>query len=796
MKRPRWNKVIADLWENKARSLMIILSISVGVFAVGMVGIGYYLIPEGIHEVYSENIPENITIVTDYFDEGFIDTIRDIDDVMAVEGEQTIYVRVRSEQNPLWESFQIVFSPNLADRELKKLTPVEGNLEVGKREIILLSDHNNITFNKGETLEVLLSDGTIRKLIMGASAKNYTAGIDQMMNTNVGFLNSEDMTYLNIPPYFTTLYIAVDNDGNDLEHIQEVTDKIIDQIEDTGKQVYNSSIKKSNTHPFDNYITAIAGIMGVVGLLIILLSGSLIYNTMNALVSQQLRQIGVMKLIGARREQVITMYIMMVIIFGLIALLFAIPSSAYAGYKLSETITPVLNGRLNQDVSSIPIVPPIILIQVIVALIIPIGAALLPVLDGSRITVQQALSGSMINQRDKVSFFDKSLKAISFLEGIPQLSLRNTFRRKGRLILTLFTLALGGAILIAVFNVQLSLNKQIDRIISYNGGDIFLTFSRPYPICEIENQLMNIPEIEHVESWLSTYAILYLDNEIENVNLLAPPPETILLEPSVLEGRWVEEQDERAIVVNESFLDDFPNLSPGDQIILEIHDKEQAWTITGIFHYTGMDEKIAFTNTKSLSKSLKHMSTNAHFRILTKQHTSVYQKKVSQKINNSLLQKGYQIHSIYPINDFLQGPFEKLDLVIYVLLILAILTSLVGSIGLSGTLSLNVLERTSEIGILRAIGAYNRIISQLIIIEGLIIGVFSYLLALILSIPMNRLLTSLINNAIFGVKGNMAFTSTGFIVWALILLLFSIISSLIPARNATRLTIREVLAYE
>jgi putative ABC transport system permease protein len=134
--------------------------------------------------------------------------------------------------------------------------------------------------------------------------------------------------------------------------------------------------------------------------------------------------------------------------------------------------------------------------------------------------------------------------------------------------------------------------------------------------------------------------------------------------------------------------------------------------------------------------------------------------------------------------------------VIYVLLILAILTSLVGSIGLSGTLSLNVLERTSEIGILRAIGAYNRIISQLIIIEGLIIGVFSYLLALILSIPMNRLLTSLINNAIFGVKGNMAFTSTGFIVWALILLLFSIISSLIPARNATRLTIREVLAYE
>jgi len=69
-------------------------------------------------------------------------------------------------------------------------------------------------------------------------------------------------------------------------------------------------------------------------------------------------------------------------------------------------------------------------------------------------------------------------------------------------------------------------------------------------------------------------------------------------------------------------------------------------------------------------------------------------------------------------------------------------------------------------------------------------------LALILSIPMTRILTSLINNAIFGVKGNIAFTLTGFIVWAMILLIFSTISSLVPARNATRLTIREVLAYE
>ncbi len=794
--RPRWNKVIADLWENKARSFMIVLSITVGVFAVGMVGVGYYLIPEGIHEVYSKNIPENITIHTDYFDESMIDQIREIEGVMAAEGERKINVRVRSTNDPGWESFQFIFSPNLAERQLKRLTPIIGDLESGKREIIILADSQNISFEKGAILDILLPDGTVRELTMYGAAKNYTAGTDQMMNSNVGFLDAENMEYLQTAPYFTTLYVAVETGGEDLEHIQEIADKVIDSIEGSGRQIYSSNIKKSNTHPFDNYLTAVAGIMGVVGLFIVVLSGSLIFNTMNALVSQQLRQLGVMKLVGARHQQIIMMYIMMVVIFGLASLAIAIPSSAYAGYILSDTVTPVLNGRISEDVSKLPIVPQIVTIQTIVALMIPVGAALYPVINGARITVQQALSGDLISRREKKSHFDQWIKNIRFLEGISQLSLRNTFRRKGRLLLTLFTLALGGAISIAVFNVQLSLNNQIDRITSYNGGDIFLTFSREYPISEIETCLMEIPEIERVESWMTANARLTIDDEIELVTILAPPDETQLLEPAVFEGRWVIEQDEQALVVNESFLDDFPNLSPGEKITLEIHGKEREWTVTGIFHYTAMGEKIAFTNTTSLSKSLKNASTNAHFRILTSQHDLAFQKKISQEINFVLNQKGYQVNSIYPINDFLQGPFEKLDLVILVLLILAILTSLVGSIGLSGTLSLNVLERTSEIGILRAIGAYNRVISQLIIIEGFIIGLLSYLLALILSIPITRLLTSLINIAIFGIKGNMAFTPTGFIIWALILLIFSTISSLIPARNATRLTIREVLAYE
>ena len=124
------------------------------------------------------------------------------------------------------------------------------------------------------------------------------------------------------------------------------------------------------------------------------------------------------------------------------------------------------------------------------------------------------------------------------------------------------------------------------------------------------------------------------------------------------------------------------------------------------------------------------------------------------------------------------------------------LTALVGSIGLTGTLSMNVLERTREIGVLRAIGAYNRIVIKLVVIEGLVIGLISYLLAVALSFPITGVLSEIISQAIFNSPANFAFTASGFLVWLAFVLVLAAIASIGPARNASRMTIREVLAYE
>jgi len=131
-----------------------------------------------------------------------------------------------------------------------------------------------------------------------------------------------------------------------------------------------------------------------------------------------------------------------------------------------------------------------------------------------------------------------------------------------------------------------------------------------------------------------------------------------------------------------------------------------------------------------------------------------------------------------------------------ILLIMAVLTAVVGSIGLAGTLSMNVMERTREIGVMRAIGAYNQIVMKLVVIEGVLISLISYFFGAVLAFPITAVLSDVVSLAIFNSPAEFAFTFQGFAIWLGLVLVLSVVASIIPARSASRMTIREVLAYE
>jgi len=794
--RPRWKKVIADFWENKARSLLIIASISIGIFSVGVVGIGYFVIPDSMVTTYLSTNPANIQIQTEPFDENLVKAIQRINRVKDVMGRTTISAKVKNPESGDWMSFSIIAVDDLSDQRIKILTSASGKTYPDYKEILITeSSLETLSVEPGSSILIELSDGTQREIKVAGTVFDYSSDLAISFNERIGFTSLETLEYLYQPKKYNDLVLTVKGDQNDLKNIEEVARLVSKEIEKSGRRILNQTVNLSTDQPYANYTNAISVIIGFIGIFILILSSALIINTMNALMAQQIRQIGVIKLVGGQRNQIIGMYLALVVFFSLISLMIAIPASAYVGRIMCANILPVLNGKLLTPDLFIYL-PEVILIQTIVTLLIPVLSALKPIVQGASIPIHKALTADLINHATKPGRFDLWLDNIRSKDGIITLGIRNTFRQKGRLLLTIFTLSLGCAIFISVFNVELSLNKQIERVLQYNQSDIFINMDRNYPVEEINYQLQQVPGVVTSEGWMATSALLKTTNTTENVLLVGPPQNSRLVKQVVNIGRWVQPGERYTLVVNDAFWNNYPELKPGDQIVLDINGEEDYWTVVGIFHYTGLDQKYAFTTHDNLAKILNSPSHAISYRVVTQEHDLAYQMKIANIIDEHLTTSGYRVKSITAREEIVKQGLDKIQVLIYVLLFLSVLTGIVGGIGLSGTLSLNVLERTAEIGILRAVGAYDAVITRLVTFESLFIGMTSYIIGILASLPISFVLTNLVNRAIFGAESEFVITPKGIILWFFILIILSLVASYIPARNAARLTIREVLAYE
>ena len=169
---------------------------------------------------------------------------------------------------------------------------------------------------------------------------------------------------------------------------------------------------------------------------------------------------------------------------------------------------------------------------------------------------------------------------------------------------------------------------------------------------------------------------------------------------------------------------------------------------------------------------------------------------MAEKLDHFFREQGFKVRKAESGLASLDTASESLDTLVVFLLIMAILTAIVGAMGLTGTMGMNVLERTREIGIMRAIGADDRAVMRTVIGEGFVIGSISFVLAIILSIPFTYLLSTIVSLAVFETPIDVVFTFLGYAIWFGLVLLLSVIGSILPARSAARLTIREVLAYE
>jgi putative ABC transport system permease protein len=795
--RPRWRKVWADLWDSKMRTLLVVTSIAVGVFSIGMIVTAYDYISKDLNISYSSVHPANIEIWTDPFYEDFVRSIEKIPGVEDAEGRHVFSIRA-SKDGASWLRLDLIAIEDFEKTNINLLSLIEGTPIPGRREILINRDPSNDTgFRVGDELQIQLQDDTIRNMQVVGIVGDQATGASDFLGSSLAYTTLDTLEWLGQDEYFHRLYVTVSGNSNDENVILDVSEAIEDKIERSGRRVYRTQTSITNEHPKASLAVAIMGVLGAMGVLIMLLSSSLIVNTLNALLSQHLRQIGVMKLVGARSVQILGMYLILILAFGLIALVIAVPLGGIAGYGLAKFIVNFLNAELQ----GFRVVPLAIVLQVLIAIFVPLIAGFVPVNNGSKIKVRQAISNDRLgDQPSSHNWLNKLGEWILWISRPTLLSIRNIFRRKGRLMLTLFTLTMAGAIFIAVFNVRSSMERFIDQLGQHFMADITLNFSVPYRISKVERAVFQVPGIIDLEAWAATSAEILDqdDNVVENIQIIAPPADSSLLDPEMVAGRWLLPGDQEALVVSDSIYDFYPELRPGDTLRVKVSgQREEDWTVVGVFRFTNMiGNTMAYADYDFISSLINLPYQAFSYRLVTSEHTLERQEIVSQTLDQHLRDRGFHVSSIEVGLVTREQIANGINIIVVFLLTMAILTAIVGSIGLTGTMGMNVMERTREIGVMRAIGAVDLAVIKSVVVEGVFIGMITWFLAVFLSFPISYLLLTIISKALINSPLPLYFTMRGFTIWLAAVLILSVLASVLPARNAARLTIREVLAYE
>ncbi len=792
-----FRKVWRDLWRNKGRTLMVIMSISVGVMAVGMVVSGNTLVLGQMARSHIESNPaQGILWLAGTVDEDTIRSLERIPSVEDVEGHSESDIHWKRTLDGEWQDGHIISYDDLENQTYDRVTLKEGSWPESKQigvEAAHIDSYDapgiggTVYFEINEHARPYTVNGIMRNpwewpTPFGQNAAFYVTQNDfERIAGYYGF----DVLQITVPEYSK-------------ENVLQAIDDINEKLKPQGVSVAYSEVLHPEEHYLQEMIDGVGMVLTVMAIASLGLSVMLVINTINALIAQQIPQIGMMKVVGSTRRQITTMYLSAIFVYGFLSLVIAVPIGAYAGNAMARWMLYLLN----VPVTPFEILPNVFLLQILVGLLTPLMAGLYPILQGVAIPAARAISQTgMGNGHYGRRLIDRLLSGIRGIPVMAALSLRNTFRRPGRVILTLLTLTVSGAFFIMVYSTQHSFEKTIDTIFEGFGYEVQINFEQYQRIDEAIPLIESRPNVKNAEMWVFRTAKTKVPgasgpgSEYE-VFVRGVPSDSPIFKPELTAGRMLDPMDKQAILLNQKLAGKM-GVGVGDEIIIDLPDVgETTWTVVGlVFDLNGRDQNTAFANIDTLNRALHSVGRSAVAMIQGTDQSLATQKAIEADLIDYFDAKGMKIGYSAVATEDRNNASAQFSILTQLLMMMTILMAIVGSMGLSGTLSINVIERRREIGVMRAVGASSRDVGFVFTGESLMLGLTSWLFALPIGLSVGPAFVKALG-AVIDFPAVYYPATHGVWIWLGIVIVLSIIASWVPSRRATRISVNESLAYE
>jgi putative ABC transport system permease protein len=814
---PRWRKIVGDVVQNQGRIATMLVSIAVGAFTVAAISTAYVILEREINRGYLATNPPSALFDLDRLDDKAMAIVKNQEGIQFAEASGRSWGRIEVRPNE-WLPLLLFVSPDFGAQRIGKVSLEAGNWPDNAEGIVIERTALPLAQSVlGGTINVQTPNGTPHKLTITGVAHDAGVAPAWQQQTVYGYITPATLRLLGESDALHSLKIAINksNDSpnelnNPIENrlmTERIAAGVAEQLKHDGYSVGEIRIPPRQ-HPHWGLMRKMVNMLLIFSALTLLLSAVLTATLTASMLAPQVRQIGMMRAIGARSSQIFQLYAGLILAIGIIAVGIALPLGIVAGRRLGGYVAY----NQNLDVSNLSVSPWIYLVQMLAGAGIPLVLAFIPIFNATRRPIRETLSeyGVQSPRAATRKFLPWTLQPMQLfpMRSFPALTLavRNAVRRKTRLALTIGLLATAGALFITSMNIlaawkQNLIDARIDRHV-----DIEIRFAKLQPAKAVMANVASIAGVKHVEVFAENHVAItrrdglsmtrtFPDGGHESLSVHAVPATSQFITPSIILGRWIEPANLEETVINQQALAFFPDAKVGDQIEVKLRGHELQLRIAGIIRER-LTSATMYMSTEAYAHAVDGTGLTQALRIGLENADEETAVKISALVEQSLERAGFKViesTSQVQVGRALAG---HLFILIFILIMMSILMAIVGVLGLASAMATSVLERTREFAVLRAIGAGNGSILRTVIGEGLFIAALSVLVASVLSVPFTMWIATLIGTASLGPAMGVVLSTTAIPLWLAIALASAAFASGYPARRAARMTIRDALDYQ
>lgn len=781
-------KILRDLWLNRARTILVIVSIALSVMAFGVLNTTRSVILDMYTNAYLQAEPAQVILTLPDFDEKLLEKVRRLPEVRLAEGRRAFDLKIEV-QGKLY-NITTYASPNPVEARISRLV-WDGSAppSLTKGDVLLdRTIRSLLEVAPGQQISIQTTDGNWHRLNVAGLPNDLVSTPTQYTLTGQAFLRLDTAENLGQRRAYNQMLIITHARGADLAalqaDIQRQAERITHELEHAAYPALGVEIPVAGRPPLFNLVNALMLLLQMFGFLIVLITVMVVSVVAGALMAEQTSQVGILKALGNASSGVLNTYSRMVFIIGGSALLIALPLI----WWVSRWGVNMVAGQIDTPVQAFHLPLTTWVGVPLLAFGATFAAVFRPLWRTSRLSIRQAISEETQLPAGRAVLNVGSMLIRS--------SLRTLLRKRQRLFLNLLMLSLAGAMFATALNIRQEIQQVGARIQQRNNFDLFVGLSETVKQHALESTAATVPGVREAQAYLSgSIGRVLPDGALTgSVPVIAVPASSDYHRVALVSGQWP--LPENGIVLSTEALEIWnlagdPPPAIGTPLRVYVAGHQADWVLSGIMGkvtrpvaYVSYDSYAALTRQVGMANM-----------IAVRLQPGVSSLQISNQLPAALQQVGYSVLYSDEVSHSNAAQMAAFNIPVYALLGIVALIALVGGLGLSSTLSISVMERRREIGILRSMGAEPDTIRRLILTEGLLIALLSLPFAWLLAWPLTLAMGQIVVVATIGFIPPLIYLPGPALAWSALVCVLALISSWMPARQASRLSIRETLIY-